>query len=72
MCAGAILNARIVHVFYGAQDAKNGSVGSVIDLFSLPYTHRPQVQSGVLEEECRALLSDFFRALREKRKELTP
>jgi tRNA(adenine34) deaminase len=68
MCAGAIINARIPLVVYGASDPKAGSVGSVVDLFSLPYNHRPQVISGVLEAPCRLLLQNFFRELRQRRK----
>ena len=68
MCAGAIINARIPRVVYGAKDSKAGSCGSVIDLFMLPYNHKPQVEQGLLEEECGKALSDFFRQLREKRK----
>lgn len=68
MCAGAIINARIPVVVYGAKDSKAGSVDSVVELFSLPYNHRPQVISGVLEEECADLLRQFFRDLREKKK----
>jgi len=68
MCAGAIINARIPRVVYGAKDAKAGSCASIVDLFSLPYNHKPEVTCGVLEEECAAILKDFFRALREKRK----
>lgn len=70
MCAGAIINSRIKTVYFGARDEKSGSVGSVINLFDLPYNHKPEVVSGVLEEECRRILSDFFKALREKRKNL--
>ena len=65
MCAGAIINARIPRVVFGASDPKAGSCGSLTDLFALPYNHRPTVQPGVLEEECRGLLTDFFRHLRE-------
>jgi tRNA(adenine34) deaminase len=68
MCAGAVINARIPRVVYGARDPKAGSCGSVVNLFSLPYNHRPEVVSGVLEAECAALLTDFFRKLRENRK----
>ena len=64
MCAGAIVNARIPRVVYGAKDAKAGSCGSVCDLFSMAYNHHPQVEDGVLEEECAKLLTDFFRELR--------
>ena len=68
MCAGAIINARIPRVVYGAKDAKAGSCGSVIDLFMLPYNHKPKVEQGLLETECAATLSEFFQKLREKRK----
>ena len=64
MCAGAIVNARIPRVVYGARDAKAGSCGSVCDLFGMAYNHHPQVEAGVLEEECAQLLTDFFRQLR--------
>ena len=64
MSAGAVINARIARVVFGARDPKAGSCGSVVDLFALPYNHRPQVTSGVLEKECAALLTDFFRSLR--------
>ncbi len=69
MCAGAIINARIPRVVYGARDPKAGSCSSVIDLFSLPYNHRPQVEQGLLEDECSAVLSQFFKDLRERRKQ---
>ena len=69
MCAGAIINARLDAVVYGASDAKAGSCGSVVDLFELPYNHRPHCIRGVLKDECTALLSDFFAKLRQKRKE---
>ena len=65
MCAGAIINARIPHVVYGAADAKAGSCGSLTNLFALPYNHRPTVTAGVCEAEARALVQDFFRRLRE-------
>lgn len=68
MCAGAIINSRVRRVIYGAADKKAGSCGSVVDMFALPYNHRPEVTSGVLEEECSALLTEFFGRLREKRK----
>jgi len=67
MCAGAIINARIPRVVYGAADPKAGSCGSVTDLFALPYNHKPEVVSGLLEQECSSLLTDFFRRLREKK-----
>ena len=64
MCAGAAINARIKRVVFGAYDKKAGSCRSVIDLFSLPYNHKPGNIGGVLEEECAGLLSRFFKELR--------
>ena len=61
MCTGAIINARLPTVVFGAREALSGSCGSVIDLFSERYGHRPAVYPGVLREECAALLRDFFR-----------
>ncbi len=64
MCAGAVINARLPRLVYGAADPKAGSCGSLVDLFSIPYNHHPAVTSGVLADECAQLLRDFFRALR--------
>ena len=64
MCAGAIVNARIPRVVYGASDAKCGACGSVCDLFSMEFNHHPVVEKGVREEEAAALLTEFFRNLR--------
>ncbi len=64
MCAGAIINARIPRVVYGAPDAKAGCCGSVCDLFSMNFNHRPQVDGGIRETECAALLKEFFGQLR--------
>ena len=61
MCAGAIINARIPTVVFGAREALSGSCGSVIDLFSERYGHRPAVFGGVLRDDCAALLTAFFR-----------
>lgn len=66
MCAGAVINSRIERVVYGASDKKAGSVGSVVNLFTLPYNHFPEVTSGVLSDRCSAILSDFFKNLRKK------
>lgn len=66
MCAGAIINARIKNVFFGAYDKKAGSFGSVIDLNTLPYNHKPALQGGMMKDACAALLSDFFKKLRNK------
>ena len=64
MCAGAIINARIPVVVYGAKEPNFGSCGSVVDLFSERYGHHPAVYGGVLENECSALMSEFFKKLR--------
>ena len=64
MCAGAIINARIPRVVFGARDDKAGSCGSVCDLFSMTYNHHPQAVPGVLEEDCAQVLRDFFKDLR--------
>ncbi len=64
MCAGAILNARIPRVYYGARDRGMGACGGVLNLFMEDFPHLPALVGGVLEEECRAVLSDFFRGLR--------
>ena len=64
MCAGAIINARIPRVVFGARDEKYGACGSVCDLFSMNFNHKPQVTAGVLENESKALMEDFFRQLR--------
>ena len=64
MCAGAIVNARIPRVVYGASDSKCGAVDSVCSLFSMDFNHHPQVESGVREEEAGALLQEFFKNLR--------
>lgn len=63
MCAGAIINARVERVVYGAYDKKAGSFGTMLDLTSYPL-YKPEVEGGVLSDECSALLSDFFKAKR--------
>ena len=64
MCAGAILNARVDRVVYGARDQVMGACGGVLNLFMEDFPHHPALLGGVLAEECRAVLSDFFRDLR--------
>ncbi|HBI85935.1 MAG TPA: tRNA-specific adenosine deaminase [Ruminococcus sp.] len=66
MCSGAIINARIDRVIFGAYDEKAGAVWSVQRMFDLPYNHKPRVTRGLLEEPCAALLSSFFADLRGK------
>ena len=64
MCAGAIINARLDTLVFGARDEKGGAAGGVLDLFYERFNHRPRVYSGLLETECAALLTEFFRGLR--------
>ena len=64
MCAGAILNARIPRVYYGARDSVMGACGGVLNLFMEDFPNRPALVGGILEEECRHILEAFFRTLR--------
>ena len=72
MCAGAIINARIPRVVYGTADLRFGAFGSLIDLSSVGLNHKPEIVGGVLEDETRALLTEYFkekRALQKERKQ---
>ena len=71
MCAGAIINARVGTVCYGARDEKAGACGSVLDLFAERFNHRPRVYGGVLKEACAALLQDFFHDLRKNSRDFS-
>lgn len=64
MCAGAIMNARLKRVVYGAFDDKNGACSSVVNLFEERFTHIPFVRSRILMQECGNILTEFFRELR--------
>lgn len=66
MCAGAIINARIRRVYFGAYDSKAGSFGSITDLSVLPYNHKPEIYGGIMEFDCKQVLSDFFTSVRNK------
>ena len=66
MCAGAILNARVRRVFYGARDRAMGACGGVLNLFMEDFPHHPQLVGGILAEECQAVLSEFFKGLRKQ------
>ena len=68
MCAGAIINARIPRVVYGAADEKCGACGSVCDLFAMEFNHRPKVETGLCAEQSAALLQEFFVNLRQELK----
>lgn len=64
MCAGAIVNARIPQIYFGAYDPKNGCCGSVADVLNLPLAFHPAYQGGVMQERCSGILSEFFKRLR--------
>ncbi len=64
MCAGAILNARIPKVFYGARDENMGACGGVLNLYMERFANTPALVGGILEADCRTVLEDFFRSLR--------
>lgn len=65
MCAGAIVNSRIKKVVFGAFDKNGGACDSVCNLLSMPFSSRPEVWAGIMEEECKALLEDFFKNVRQ-------
>ena len=69
MCTGAIINSRIKRLVYGASDYKAGSCGSIVNLFDLPYNHKPEMVSGFMQEECAEILTEFFKQLRNKKKD---
>ena len=65
MCAGAIINSRIKNVYIGASDEKTGAVGSVLNLFEdYKFNHKVNFEKGILEEDCKKVLQDFFKELR--------
>lgn len=64
MCAGAIINSRIKRLIYGADDIRFGAVSSVLNLFDYPFNHKPEITRGILKDECKKELSDFFKKLR--------
>ena len=66
MCAGAILNARVKRVWYGARDEAMGACGGVMNLFMEDFPNRPALVGGILAEECREVLASFFAELRQK------
>ena len=69
MCAGAIVNARVKRVVYGARDPRFGAMGSLCDVTGMGFNHTPEVTGGVLEAECEGLMKRFFLTLRQKREE---
>ena len=66
MCAGAIINARIPRVVYGTRDLRFGAFGSALDLAKIPLNHTPEVVGGVLEDETRSILTEYFKRKRQK------
>lgn len=66
MCAGAILNARVPRVWYGARDEAFGACGGVMNLYMENFPNRPALVGGILAEECRSVLADFFAGLRNR------
>ena len=72
MCAGAILNARIDRVWYGARDRAFGACGGVVNLFMEGFPHPPALVGGILEGPCRQVLADFFRGVRGGERPQTP
>lgn len=64
MCAGAIVNSRIERVVFGAYDRRAGAFGSVLDLNAYPLNHKPEIVGGIMEEECRTMLQEFFKKKR--------
>ncbi len=69
MCAGAIIQARIPRVVVGAMNRKAGCAGSILNLFQVEaFNHQVEFEKGIMEQECSAMLSDFFKSLRERKK----
>ena len=69
MCAGAVISSRLDRVVFGAYDRRFGAMGSVCKLHKMPFNHFPEVEGGILEEECLSLLQSFFKRLRSSKKE---
>lgn len=68
MCAGAIINSRIKKVYIGTMDEKTGACGSVLNLFEYNFNHKVELETGILKEECRKIIQEFFKSLRIKKK----
>ncbi|MDY4999384.1 MAG: tRNA adenosine(34) deaminase TadA [Lachnospiraceae bacterium] len=67
MCSGAIVQARIPKVVIGCMNPKAGCAGSILNILNVPeFNHQVEIEKGMLEEECSALLTDFFKELRER------
>lgn len=68
MCYGAIINSRIEKLYFGATVEKRGAIGGIVDLSSYPFNHRPEITGGIMEEESKKVLRDFFGNLRKIKK----
>lgn len=68
MCAGAAVNSRIKRIIFGAYDKRFGCCGSIMDITNSELNHRVEIVGGVMEEQCRVMLSSFFKKLRERAK----
>lgn len=64
MCTGAIIQSGIRRLYFGAYDPKAGCAGSVTDLFTLPFNSIPEYYGGIMEDECAALLTNYFKSKR--------
>lgn len=71
MCAGAIINARIERVVFGTPDLRFGAFGSLLDLAKVPLNHKPEIVGGVLAEETKSILTEYFKEKRKKKRELS-
>ena len=71
MCAGALIQARLKKIYIGTMDYKTGACGSVVNLLEdYPFNHKVEIETGILQEECEAILQTFFKELREKKKKV--
>ena len=69
MCAGAMVNARVRRVVFGLRDPRSGCAGSALDITGFPgMLHQVEVRGGVLEEECKKVMQDFFKSVRKEKK----
>ncbi len=64
MCAGAVINARLKTLVFGAYDLKAGSIDSIVNLCDYPYNHKPEIYGGICEDECLEVLREFFKSIR--------
>jgi len=67
MCVGAIIQSRIKKIYIGTMDEKTGACGSVLNILEYKFNHQVEVETGILEQECRAILKDFFKWLRTRK-----